>query len=148
MIKRYLTNTFGAQQEPQQVPNQMKKLSNRLSIELILQKPQIHRTAAENKMIIAMLREVPFFQENLKSEKDYMLLTGGLECLRLPANEVVMRYGEKGDKFFITMAGEVSVWVVVEPKQMISVLERALKTKTETVHGNISFTYTNWEGEV
>ena len=95
-----------------------------------------------------MLRDVPFFQANLKSEKDYMLLSGGLECLRLPANEVVMRYGEFGDKFFITMAGEVSVWIPVENKLMVDVLERALSTKAEAVHGDNRFSYTNWEGEI
>ncbi len=57
----------------------------------------------------ALLQEVPFFQ--LMDEQERTALAAALEVVQVPANEVLLNYGDPGDSLYIIRSGSVEIFI-------------------------------------
>ena len=48
----------------------------------------------------------------------------GLDYIRQPAHSYVVKYGDKGERFYIVMRGKVSVWLPANLKDLVKPIQK------------------------
>ena len=70
------------------------------------------------------LEHVDYFRARKLRGKDLKDVCRGMEYIKKPAHSYVVKCGEEGDRFFIILRGEVSVWLPVQMKDMLAPLRK------------------------
>eukprot|EP00347_Sterkiella_histriomuscorum_P010646 403375474 len=78
---------------------------------------QINRTPEENETLISLIRKIEFFMERKIKENDLVEISNCLKHEYHKKGNVVFDFGTTGEKFYIILAGSVSVQVPIKRKK-------------------------------
>ena len=90
----------------------------------ILTKSQEQRSQYDLKTLVPLMENIRFFKERKIKTKELFEICNGLEYFKSPENSYVIKYGEEGDKFYIILQGQVSVWVPVQNAKMSKIIKK------------------------
>ena len=71
----------------------------------ILKKPAFQRNTEEVSHVLNLIKDLKFFKDRNIADNDLQEITKVLSIERFAPGEVIMNYGEKGDKFYVIVQG-------------------------------------------
>ena len=77
----------------------------------ILKQEKDKRAPSENRILVQLLKSLKFFQDRKMKERDIQETSFGLQHQSYKKHEKVVRFGEKGNTFYIIVRGQCTVWL-------------------------------------
>ena len=82
----------------------------------ILNRPTLKRSENDLQQLVPYMRNIDFFREREIKIADMLDIMSCIQYERFSSEEVIMNWGELGEKFYILMEGQVSV-LIPSPKK-------------------------------
>eukprot|EP00347_Sterkiella_histriomuscorum_P023519 403334331 len=104
----------------------------------ILKKSPETRTDKDLQILIPIVQNISFFKEKKIKARDLIEICQRLKYENISAQKNVIQYGEYGDRFYIILEGQVSVWIPDKDKNKSSMAgSQAFQSVTSNINHNL-----------
>ena len=76
-----------------------------------MQQPFDLRSNNDIRQLMPIVQSISFLKKENVKPRDFPEVCFSLQYMERPAGSFVVKFGDKGDKFFVLLKGKVEVWI-------------------------------------